>query len=187
MLAIRSQVILAVFAAIFVALPLTLGKTSSCVMQTGSKHKSSGDRKITAVMFDAYKPQKSIVRRDKETKYLAGGTGACGITYEDKDHGAALWNGDDGKKFYNSDPKYISGWLTGKPEDSGNCRKALSVTAGKITIDVEVVDGASMGTDDLGIGCDRIYLTKSAFIALGGDTNAGSMEINSWKFKGTPV
>jgi len=118
----------------------------------------------------------------RQTTFLAPGTGACGITYTDNDHGACLWGGLNAVE----PPKkgQQPGWLSGSY--TKNCGKKFFIQRGGRQATGSFVDSCSFADgDDLTVeqGCSSIYVTRATFVALGGDPNgSGRIQVDSWDF-----
>ncbi|KAL9937573.1 hypothetical protein V8E36_003118 [Tilletia maclaganii] len=95
-------------------------------------------------------------------KYVAAGDGACGH-YTDDDFGVCV----------------KPGWVHSGHRN--HCGDSVVLRHHGNTIQARIIDVC--GANSSPFGCDDLYLTRAAFIALGGDTLQGALDGNVvWSF-----
>ncbi|KAL9937590.1 hypothetical protein V8E36_003135 [Tilletia maclaganii] len=101
----------------------------------------------------------SVSHRQRTTsqlvQYVKPGNGACG-PYTDNDLGVCVR------------PGFV------KSGYRNHCGDKVALRSGKHTVRARVIDVCG-AVDDTNFGCDDLYLTKAAFVALGGDTSKGTL------------
>ncbi|KAL9937586.1 hypothetical protein V8E36_003131 [Tilletia maclaganii] len=148
---IKASKIMKFFAFASAALLLAAMSVSASVLE-------ARDRDTTYPACDSQ--DGSVSHRQRATsqpvQYVKPGNGACG-PYTDNDLGICV------------KPGFV------KSGHRNHCGEKVALRSGKHTVRARVIDVCG-ATSDSPLGCNDIYLTKAAFVALGGDTSKGKLD-----------